>query len=139
MPEGEVVGGEGALDVDEALVVASAEAEGDVALSLDKRAIDEDVEFADDVEQDGVFLDFLPSEAGEAPHVIAQFCLDAVDEGAGAVGLQQGITATQGDRCLVIGDDLHQFVKGALFPTLEIPRVGVMAARAMVVAARQID
>ena len=138
-PQGEVAGGEGALDVDEALVVAAAEAQGDVALGLDEGAVDEDVEFADDVEQFGVFLYFLPGEAGETPHVVAQLSLDAVDEGACAFGLQQGIAAAQGDRSLVIGNDLHQFVKGALFPTLEVPGVGVMAARATVVAARQID
>lgn len=109
------------LDVDEALVVAAAEAQGDVALGLDKGAVDEDVELSHDVEQFGVFLDFFPGVAGKAPHVVAQFTLDSVNQGAGAVGLLQGVAAAQGDGGLVIGDDLHQFIKVALFPTLEVP------------------
>ena len=44
-----MAGGEGALDVDEALVVAAAEVQADVALGLDEGAVDEDIEFADDV------------------------------------------------------------------------------------------
>ena len=138
-PEGEVAGGEGALDVDEALVATAAETKGDVALGLDEGAVDEDIELAHDVEQDGVFFYFFPSVAGKAPDVVAQLLLDAVDERTGAVGLLQGIPATQCDGGLVIGDDLHQFVEGAFFPTLRIPRSGVVAAWAMVVAARHID
>jgi hypothetical protein len=44
-----------------------------------------------------------------------------VDESACAVGLLQGIPATEGYGGLIIGNDLHQFVKGAFFPTLEVP------------------
>ena len=134
-----MAGGEGALDVDEALVAAAAKAKGYVALGLDEGAVNEDVELADDVEQDGVLLYFFPSVAREAPYVVAQLMLDAVDKGTGAVGLLQGIAAAQGDGRLVVGDDLHQFVKSALFPTLEVPGGGVVTSQATMVAARQVD
>ena len=138
-PQGELACGEGALDVNEALVAAAAETEGDVTLGLQERAVNEDVELSNDIEQCRVLLNLLPGEAGIAPHVVTQILLDAVDEGTGAVGLQQGVAATQGDGSLIIGDDLHQFIKGTLFPTLEIPRIGIMAPGATMVAARQID
>ncbi len=137
--KGDGAGGEGALDVDEALIAGAAETEGDVTLRLDERAVNQDIELAHDVEQDGVFFYLLPSITCETPHVVAQFGLDAMDERSGAVGLLQGVAAREGDGGFVIGDDLHQFVEGALFPTLRIPRGGIMAAWAMVIAARQVD
>ena len=139
LPGGEVAGGEGGLDVDEALVAGAAEAEADVALLLDEGAVNEDVELADDVEQRWVLLYFFPCVAGVTPDVVAQLLLDAVDEGADALGLLQGVSATEGDGGLVIGDDAHELVEGALFPTPWIPRGGVVASGAMVAAARQVD
>ena len=65
--------------------------------------------------------------------------LDTVDESAGADGLLQGVTTAQGDRSFVIGDDLHQFIEGAVFPTLEVPGLRVVATGTAVVAARQVD
>ncbi len=121
LPDGKLAGGKGALDIDEALVAGAAEAEADVAFGLNKGSLDEDVKFTDHIEQDGVGHDFLPCVARVAPDVVTQFRLDAVDEGAGAFGLLQGITAREGDWRLVVGDDLHQLVECALFPTLEIP------------------
>ena len=134
-----MAGGEGGLDVDEALVAAAAKAQGGGTLCHQEGALDEDVEFADDIKQSGILFYSFPSVAGVAPDVVAQFLLDAVDEGPGAVGLQQGGAATQGDGSLIIGDDLHQFVEGAFFPTPGIPRVGIVATGAMMVAARQVD
>ena len=139
LPEGDLAGSKGALNVDKALVAGTAETEGDVALVLDKGAVNEDVKLTYDIEQGGVGHDFIPSIAGITPHVITQFLLDTVNQGACAVGLQQGVSATQGDRGLVIGDDPHQFVEGAFFPTFEVPRGRVMASRATMVAARQIN
>lgn len=139
LPKGNGAGGEGALDVDKTLVAAAVEAEGDVALGLDEGTVNEDVEFAYHVHEDRVFLYLFPSVAGEAPYVIAKFLLDAVDEGASAIGLLQGVASAQGDRRLVVGDNLHQFIEGAFFPTLEVPRGRVVTAGAMVVAARQVD
>ena len=118
---GGIGAGEGALDVDEALVAAAAEAQADVALGLDKGAIDKAIEFADDIEQCRIADNLLPSVTGVAPDVVPQFLLDAVNEGTGALGLQQGVTAAEGDGSLVIGDDLHQFIEGTVFPTLEVP------------------
>ena len=57
-----MAGCERVLDVDKALVVAAAEVQADVALGLDEGAINEDIEFAHDVEQSRVFLDFLPGD-----------------------------------------------------------------------------
>ena len=139
LPKGDVAGGEGALDVDKTLVAAAVEAQGDVALGLDKGTVNEDVEFAYHVHEDRVFLYLFASVAGEAPYVIAKFLLDAVDECTGAVGLLQGVASAQGDRRFIIGNNLHQFVKGAFFPTLEVPRGRVVTAGTMVVAARQVD
>ena len=139
MPQGEVAGGEGALNVDEALVAATTETEADVTFGLDEGAVNKDVKLSHGVEQYGGFLYLFPCVASETPHVVAQFLLDAVDEGASALGLLQGVASAQGDGSLVIGDDLHQFVKGAFFPTLRVPRGGVVAARAMMIAARQIN
>ena len=138
-PKGEGAGGEGRLDVDEALVAAAAEAEGDVALCHLEGAVNEDVKLADHIQQLGFMDDFFPGVAGVAPDLVAQFCLDAVDEGTSAVGLLQGVTAAEGDGSLVIGDDLHQLVKRAFLPTQGVPRVRVVAPRTMVIAARQID
>ena len=59
--------------------------------------------------------------AGGADLVVGVAGLDSGHEGAGADGLLQGVTATQCDRSFVVGDDLHQLVEGALFPTLRIP------------------
>ncbi len=121
LPDRKVAGGEGVLYVDKALVAGATETEGYVALSLNERTIDQDVELLHHLKQFGVSFDFLPCEARIAPDVVAQFLLDAVNEGAGTFELQQGITARKGDRRLVVGDDLHQLVESALFPTLEIP------------------
>ena len=121
VPQGNSSSGEGAGDVDETLVAATTKAQGDVAFSLDKWTLDKDIKFLHDIEQGCIGDNFLPSVAGVAPHVVTQFLLDAVDERACALGLLQGITATQGDGRLVIGNDLHQLIKSALFPTLEVP------------------
>lgn len=139
LPGGEAAGGEGGLDVDEALVAAAAKAQGDVTLSHQEGAVHEDVEFADDIKQGGILFYFFPSVAGIAPDVVAQFLLDAVDEGARALGLLQGVTTAEGDRGFVIGDDLHQFVEGAFFPTPGIPGVRIVATGTTMAAARQID
>lgn len=138
-PQGNCAGGKGALDIDEALVAAAAKVQGGVALSLDKWPLDKDIKLSHDIEQGPIGDNFFPSVAGVAPHVVTQFLLDAVDERTRALGLLQGVTATQGDWCLIIDDDLHQFIKGAFFPTLEIPRLGIVATRAMVIAASQIN
>lgn len=139
LPQGELTRGKGAGNVDEALVGAAAETEADVALSLNEGAVNKDIQFLHDRQQLGILFYFLPGVAREAPHVIAQFLLDAVDEGAGAFGLLQGVSAAQRDGGLVIGNDLHQFVEGALLAALEVPRGGIMAAGAMVVTARHVD
>ena len=139
LPEGEGPSGKGALDIDEALVAAATKAQADISLGLDERTVNEDVEFADDVKQSGVLFYFFPRIARETPDVVAQLLLDAADEGAGAIRLLQGVSTAQGNGRLVVGDDLHQFVEGALFPTLRVPRVGIMTARATMIAARQID
>jgi len=131
LPGGEAAGGEGGLDVDEAL--------GDVTLGLDEWALDHNVCLADGVKEVGVDHDFFPGIAGVAPDVVAQFLLDAVDEGARALGLLQGVTTAKGDRGFVIGDDLHQFVEGAFFPTPGIPGVRIVATGTTMAAARQID
>ena len=139
LPEGKGAGGKGALDVDETLVAAAVEAEGDVALGLDEGAVDKDVQLAYHIHEDRVLLYFFPSVASEAPDIVAQFLLDAVDECTGAVGLLQGVAAAQGDGSLVVGDDFHELIEGALFPTLRVPRGRVVTAGAMVVAARHVD
>ena len=138
-PQGNCASGEGAGDVDEALVAAAAKVQGDVALCLDKWPLDKDIKLSHDIKQGPIGNNFLPRVASVAPHVVTQFLLDAMDERTRALGLLQGVTATQGDWRLIIGDDLHQFVKGAFFPTLEIPRLGIVATRAMVIAASQIN
>lgn len=139
LPQGEGACGEGALDIDETLVAAAAKTQGGVALGLDEGALDQHVELSHDVAQAFITHHLLPGVARVAPDIVAQFLLDAVDEGAGAVGLLKGVAAAEGDRCLIIGYDLHQLVKGALFPTPKIPRSCVVAARATMAAARQID
>ena len=106
LPQDEIARGEGAGNVDEALVAAAAESQADVALGLDEGSIDEDIQLLHDSQQFGVFLYFFPGVAREAPHVVAQFPLDAVDEGSGAFGLLQGVTAAQSDGGLVVGDDI---------------------------------
>ena len=130
---------EGALNVDEALVVAATETEGDIALRLNEGAVDEDIEFLHDRQQLGVFLYFFPGVTGEAPDVVTQLLLDAMDEGTRAVGLLQRVASAQGDGRLIIGDHLHQLVEGAFFPTPRIPRGRVVATRATMIAARQVD
>ena len=131
--------GKGAGNIDKALVAAPAETQADVTLGLDERTVNEDVEFADDVKQDRILFYFFPHIARKAPDVVAQLLLDAVDEGTGAICLLQGVATTQGNGRLVVGDDLHQFVKGAFFPTPRVPRVGIVTARATMIAARQVD
>ena len=139
LPEGEDAGVEGALDVDEALVAAAAETEGDVALGHLEGTVNEDVKFLYHLEEFGVIHDFFPGVARVAPDVVAQFVLDATDEGAGTLRLLQGVSAREGDGGFVIGYDLHQFVEGTFFPTLRIPRVGIMATWTTMIAASQID
>ena len=138
-PQSNCAGGEGAGDVDEALVAAAAKAEADVALGLDKWSLDKDIKLTHNIKQGDIGNNFLPSVASVTPHIITKFLLDAVDERTRALGLLKRISSTQGNRCLIIGDDLHQLVKGAFFPTLEVPRLGVVATRAMMITARQID
>ena len=89
LPQGELTRSQGAGNVDEALVGAAAETEADVALSLNEGTINKDIQFLHNRQQFGVLFYFLPSVAREAPHIITQFLLDAVDEGAGAFGLLQ--------------------------------------------------
>ena len=55
LPEGEDAGVEGALDVDEALVAAAAETEGDVALCHLEGTVNEDVKFLYHLEEFGSF------------------------------------------------------------------------------------
>ena len=138
-PQGNCASGEGAGDVDEALVAAAAKVQGDIAFCLNKRPLDKDIKLSHDIKQGPIGNNFLPRVTSVAPHVVTQFLLDAVDKFTRALRLLQGVTPTQGNWRLVIGNDLHQFVKCALFPTLEVPRLGIVASRAMMIAACQID
>lgn len=131
--------GKGAGNIDETLVAAPAETQADVTLGLDEGAVNKDIQFLHDRQQLWVFFYFFPSVAGKAPDVVAQFLFDAVDEGSGAVGLLKRVPTAECYGGLVIGDDLHQFVKGTFLAALEIPGGGIVAARAMVITARQID
>ena len=139
LPQGEAAGGEGSPDINHALVAAAAKTKGNVAMGLPEGTVNEDIDLSDDIKQCGIMFYFLPCIAGVTPDVVAQFLLDAVDEGTGAVGLLQRVAAAQRDRSLVIGDDLHQFIKGPFFPTLEIPGSRIVTARAMMAAARHVD
>jgi len=138
-PQGNCASGEGAGDIDEALVAAAAKVQGNIAFCLNKRPFNKDIKLSHDIKQSCIGDDFLPGVTSVAPHVVTQLLLDAVDKFTRALRLLQGVTATQGDWRLIIGDDLHQFVKGAFLPTLEIPRLGIVATWAMVIAASQIN
>jgi len=139
LPEGEVAGGEGGLNVDEALVAAAAETEGDITLGLDEGTVNKNVKFLNDFQQFGIDDNFIPSVTRVTPDVVTQLLLDAVYESACAIGLLQGVAAREGDGGLVIGNHLHQLVKSTLFPTPWIPRGRIVTTRATMIAARQVD
>lgn len=120
-PQDDITCGKGALHIDEALIAAAAEAEADVTLGLQERAVNENIEFTDNIEQGRIFHDLLPGVSGVAPYVVAEFLLDAVDERSGSFGLQQGVSSAERHWSLVVGNDLHELIHSALFPTLEIP------------------
>ena len=139
LPKGNLTRRQRTLDVDEALIAATPESQADVTLGHHKGAVNEDIQFTDHIEQGGVLFYLLPGVTREAPDVIVQFLLDAVDERSCSLGLKQGVSAAEGDGRLVISNDPHQLVEGALFPTPKVPRVGIMATRATMVAARHVD
>ena len=123
------------MEVDDALVGATAEEEVGVALFQDEGAVHQDVQVRKKLREMGRCLDLFQGEAGPAPDGLGSLFLDATGQFGEGLDLVEGIAAGEGDVAHVIGLDQGQKVVH-LHPSarIEIPALGVVAAFAGMLA-----
>ena len=125
--------------INEALVAAAPESEGSVALGKDEGTVNKYVDVLKQRTIVGVVLDFFPSVACVAPDVQLEFCLDALCQMCHGGGLEEGVSPCEGDVEGVVANDVNEFIFGHLFAGIGWPRLGIMAAYAMVGATCKVD
>ncbi len=125
---------------DDTLVGAAPEVEFGVTQGFYEGAVHQNVKMGQDGGEAGVGGYFLVGEAGVAPDGLVGFDLDAAGEGGEGFNLIQGVTAGEGYIGeLIGGDNVKQFIDRHLSAADEVPRLGVVAAGAMMGAACAVD
>ena len=133
-------GFKGAAHIDDALVAAAAKKEGFVAERLDKGSIDEYVDLAQERLLARVGKDLLESEAGVAPNGFGRGCADGACECGESFGLEHRVAAAESNIGKRVGEDnVENFGYRGGRAGINVPRLRVMAAGAMVGATRRID
>ena len=126
--------------MDDALVGAAAEVELGIAKGFDERAVDQCVYIWKDPAHSLVGEDFFVCKAGIAPYVLACLLLYASGELRKGLDLIERITPGKGDIRELVGlDNLEQFIDADFPAAGEVPRLRIVAARAMMGTARTLD
>lgn len=133
-------GFEGVAHIDDALVAAAAKKEGFIAERLDKGAIDEHVDLAQEGFLARVGKDLLESEAGVAPDGFGRSGADCAGEFGKSFGLEHRVAAAESNIGKRVGEDnVENFGNRGRCAGINVPRLRVVAARAMVGTSRRID
>ena len=131
---------EGGRDVDDALVGGAAEDEVGVAEGLYEGSVDEHIDALKEPALPRMGEDALECQSGVAPDGLAAARPDGVGESGEGLGLEHGVAACEGHVGERVGEQLPcQLVHGHDGAAEDVPRLGVMASRAVVGASGAVD
>lgn len=138
--EDDGAGFKGAAYIDDALVAAAAKKERFVAERLDKGTIDEHIDLAQECLLARVGKDLLESESGVAPNGFGRSGADGACERGESFGLEHRVAAAESNIGKRVGEDnVENFGYRGRRAGINVPRLRVMAAGAMVGATSRID
>ena len=138
-PQDRLTGIEGDLHVDQALVRTSPEEQVGVAQTLHEGPVDQHVEL---VQQFPLVVmdECLKGKTRETPDILIRIGMDGACQIGEARCLIHRVATREGDVGKgIVDDDLQQLLCRHLAPLVELPRLGVMTAWALVVTTSAID
>lgn len=131
--------GEGCRDIDETLVGAAAKQEGQVALTLHKRAIHQHIDLLQQSTPTGIGQKLFNTITRIAPDIMCGMIANDFGQLGESLGLKHRVAAGKGD-IQIFGQHLFcHLVDIAQDTPCRIPRLRIMATRAMVGTASAID
>ena len=138
-PQDRLTGIEGGLHVDQALVRTSPEEQVGVAQTLHEGPVDQHVEL---VQQFPLVVvdECLKGKTRETPDILIRIGMDGACQIGETRCLIHRVATREGDVGKgVVDDDLQQLLRRHLAPLVELPRLGIMTAWALVVTTSAID
>ena len=131
---------DGGLHVDDTLVATATEHQRVIALALDERSIDEDVNLIQELPLSRHVDECLKREARIAPDIFISTLMDGSRQLSKALRLVHRITSREGDVGIGVGlDDAHDIIRRHRMTTLKVPRLRIMTTLALVTAASTVD
>lgn len=126
-------------DIHNTLVFTASKAELDVALSQDERTFHQHVNLLEQRQEAWFLNDLFPSVTCVAPDISVLFLLDALGEMSDGVRVKERVSARERDGKIIVGNDSEQVIFAHVAPCRWRPRLGIVAAFAVVRTAREVD